>query len=75
MTFATVLAFLLKFGPEAAQLLPLLEKLAADIKAGRGETELSPADWAELARLNGLTASSIFAKEGVALPPPASPAP
>lgn len=69
MTPAAILTALLQFGPT---IIPLLAKLAADIKAGRGQQEVTQADWDELARLSALTSASIDARYGLVLPPPPS---
>lgn len=71
MTVLAIFEFITKFGPAAVQAIPLLAKLASDIKAGRGQQEATPADWAELSRLASLSSASIFVREGV-LPPPAA---
>ncbi len=66
MTPAALIALIIQYGPSV---VPLLSRLAADVKAGRGQQELTAADWDELTRLAGLTGAAIYAREGVALPP------
>ncbi len=58
MTYAAALQLLLQHGPAA---LALGQKLAAAIAAGRGQQEVSAADWAELDRLSKLTSAEIIA--------------
>lgn len=53
--------------------LPLVEKLLSDIRLGKTETTVTPEDVAEVSRLAHQTAAEIFARSGVALPPPAGP--
>ena len=48
--------------------LPLVQKLVADVEAGRTATTVTAADLAELDRLSRLTAAQILATEGVTLP-------
>lgn len=50
--------------------LPLLEKLIADIEAGRTHSTVTAADIAEVNRLAALKASDILASIGVTLPSP-----
>lgn len=66
MTTTALLALIMQYGPSV---VPLIAKLVADVKAGKGQTELTDADWAELLRLQSLTGASIYQREGVALPP------
>lgn len=73
MTISAIADFIIKFGPSAMQAIPLLEKLYADIKAGRAAVEATAADWAELTRLTLLSSAGIYAKLGIALPVPALP--
>ncbi len=70
MTFIAIAKFIETFGPAALQALPLLEKLYANIKEGRGSQEATPADWAELNRLRALTAEDIYERLGITPPPP-----
>jgi hypothetical protein len=48
--------------------LPLIEKIVADIQAGRTATTVTPADIAELDRLAKQSAAAIFERAGV-MPP------
>lgn len=66
MTTAALLALIMQYGPSV---VPLIAKLVADVKAGKGASEVTDADWAELLRLQGLSAASIYQREGIALPP------
>jgi len=72
MTPAAILAALLQFGPT---IIPLISKLVADIKAGKGQTEATPEDWAELNRLASLSAESIYSQLGITPPPPTASTP
>lgn len=73
MTIAAIAAFIQTFGPAAMAALPLLEKLYADIKAGRGQQEATPADWTEINRLAAQSAEDIYKRLGITPPPPATP--
>lgn len=53
-------------------LIPVITKVVADIQAGKGTTPLTDADWAALVALAAESSASIYAREGVPLPPPAS---
>lgn len=72
MTFAVVLDLLLKYGPSAVQ---LGSKLVTAIQAGKGQQEVSAADWAELDRLANQSSADIYARLGISPPPPSAPAP
>jgi hypothetical protein len=50
--------------------LPLIAKLMEDIKAGRTQTTVTPEDLLELKRLADQSAIDIYAKLGIAPPPP-----
>lgn len=66
MKFATLLPLVLQYGPS---IIPIIQNLVAAIKSGKGDTEVSDADWAELTRLSQLSAESIYARLGIELPP------
>lgn len=68
MTFSALLPLLLQYGPS---IIPLVSKLVANIQAGRGSVTVSDADWAELNRLASQTSGDIYARLGIAPPPPA----
>lgn len=68
MTFAALLPLVLTYGP---QIIPLVQKLVANIQAGRGNQTVTDADWAELTRLATLSSSDIYARLGITPPPPA----
>lgn len=68
MTTAALLTALLTYGPS---IIPLVQKLVADIHAGKANQEVTPEDWAELLALANQTSSSIYARLGIA-PPPAA---
>lgn len=70
MTTAMLLTAVLQYGP---QIIPLVAKLVADIKAGKGQQEPTEADWAELVRLAGQSSADIYAREGITPPPPTAP--
>ena len=72
MTTAAIIQAVLQFGPT---IVPLLAKLAADIRAGKAQQEPSQADWDELTRLAGLSSSSIYAGLGIDLPTATEPKP
>lgn len=48
-------------------------RIVAAIKAGRGQQEVTAADWVELDRLYNLSAEAIYARLGVELPPQKDP--
>lgn len=62
---ATLLA---QYGPSV---IPLVQKLIADIAAGRTASTVTAADLDELSRLSGLTAAGLYATAGVTAPPAA----
>lgn len=67
MTPVTLLAAVLQYGPS---IIGVVQKLVTDIEAGRGQKEVTAADLAELARLAGQTGEDIYARIGIAPPPP-----
>lgn len=70
MTFAALLPLVLTYGPS---IIPLVQKLAANISAGRGNQTVTDADWAELTRLALLTSDDIYKRLGITPPPPVAP--
>lgn len=68
MTIAAIAQLVATYGPAV---LPLVEKLIADIEAGKGAQVVDSAYIAELNRLASLTAEQIYAKAGVTPPPSA----
>jgi hypothetical protein len=66
LTVASVLQAVLTYGPTV---VGVLQKLVADIEAGRANEPVTAADLAELQRLGSQTAADIFARAGVKLPP------
>lgn len=66
MTFAVLLQALLTYGPS---IIPLAQKLVADIEAGKGNQTVTAADLAELAKLANQTADDIYARLGITPPP------
>lgn len=68
MTTAALLTALLQYGPS---IIPLAQKLVADIEAGRGQQNVTSADLAELAALAKQSGADIYARLGIA-PPPAA---
>jgi hypothetical protein len=67
----TVLANLLvKYGPSA---ISLGANIDSNIAAGKGQTEVTAADWAELDALSKQSAEDIYAKEGITPPPAPTP--
>jgi hypothetical protein len=71
MTFAALAVMIETYGPTV---IPILVKIYGSIADGKGAVNLTAEDWAELARLCALHGADIYAKLGIALPPPA-PAP
>ncbi len=65
MTAEILLPLIIKYGPA---IVPLVRKLAADIAAGRGQQELTAADWAELERLAANRAADLYLAAGVTPP-------
>lgn len=68
----TVLALLqavLTYGPTV---IPLVQKLGADVAAGKGDRVVTPDDLAELNRLANQSAGDIYARMGITPPPAAS---
>ena len=72
MTTASLATVLISILGAVPTILPLVQKLASDIAAGKGNTVVSQTDLDELTRLAALTSASIYTKEGVT-PPPAAP--
>jgi hypothetical protein len=66
MTTAALLTAVLTYGPS---IIPVVQKLVADIEAGKGNNTVTSEDLAELHRLTSLTAEQIFAGVGVTPPP------
>ena len=66
MTTAALLGAVLTYGPS---IIPLVQKLVADIEAGRGNALVTAADLAELARLANQTGEDIYARLGITPPP------
>lgn len=66
MTTAALLTAVLTYGPS---ILPLIQKLVADIEAGKSNTTVSAADIAELVTLSQQTSNDIYARLGIATPP------
>ncbi len=71
MTFAALLPLVLTYGPT---IIPLVQKLVTNIAAGRGNQQLTDADWNELTRLAALTSDDIYKRLGITPPPAATPA-
>ena len=69
MPIAALLTALLQYGPS---IIPLAQKLVADIEAGKGNNLVTSADLAELARLAGQTGEDIYSRLGITQPPPAA---
>lgn len=65
MNAVTLLDAVLKYGPT---IIPLVQKLVADIEAGKGNQTVTAADLAELARLAGQSAEDIYAAAGIQPP-------
>jgi hypothetical protein len=72
MTTAAITTLLVSILGSVPTILPLVQKLIADIAAGKGNQIVSQTDLDELVRLAALNASAIYAKEGVTPPPPAA---
>lgn len=65
MTTAALLTAVLTYGPS---IIPLVQKLVADIEAGKGNATVTSADLAELARLANESSSDIYKRLGIAAP-------
>ena len=68
LTVSTLLPLILQYGPS---IIGVVQKLVADIEAGKGNTVVTSADLDELNRLANLTSDSIYARLGIT--PPAAP--
>lgn len=68
MTFAVILPLLLKYAPEAVD---VIGHVVANIAAGRSQHEVTDADYAEIDRLAANTSDAIYKRLGIAPPPPA----
>jgi hypothetical protein len=68
MTIALLLQALLQYGPS---IIPLVQKLVADIEAGKGNQTVTSADLAELAKLAAQTSGDIYLRLGIEPPPKA----
>lgn len=68
MTIASLLTAVLTYGPS---ILPLCQKLVADIEAGKGATTVTAADLAELVALAAQTSDDIYKRLGITPPPTA----
>lgn len=66
MTTAALLQLVITYGP---QIIPLVEKLVANIQAGKGDENVSDADWLELTRLATQTSDDIYRRLGIEPPP------
>ncbi len=69
MTIAAIALFIETWGPSAMRMIPVLQKLYADIEAGRGQQKPSAEDFAELMRLYNETSDDIYKSAGVTPPP------
>lgn len=67
MKFAELLQLVLRYGPSV---IPLVSKLTSAIAAGKSNEPVTEADWAELTRLANQTGADIYARMGIAPPPP-----
>lgn len=66
----TPVALLVQLLAAAPNILGLVQKLIADVAAGKGQQPITDADWAVLVALGFQTSEDIFKREGVPLPPP-----
>jgi hypothetical protein len=64
-------AILIQLLASAPNILGLVQKLAADIHAGKGTAPLTDADWQVLIALGYQTSADIYKREGVTPPPSA----
>ena len=67
MNTIAVLNAITTWGPA---IIPILQKLTADIEAGKGQAAVTSADLAELAAYAANTSGSLYAAAGVIPPPP-----
>lgn len=65
-TFLALLNAVLTYGPTV---IPLAQKLGADVAAGRGNQQVTTADLDELARLAKQSGEDIYARMGITPPP------
>lgn len=66
LTVSTLLSLVLQYGPSV---VGVVQKLVADIEAGRGNTTVTAADLAELQRLATQSSDDIYARLGITPPP------
>lgn len=68
LTISSLLQLILQYGPT---IVPLLQKLYADIASGKGNQEVTQADLDALAKLSTQTSADIYLRLGIT-PPSAS---
>jgi hypothetical protein len=66
MNPALILTLLAQYGPS---ILPLLQKLFADIEAGRTASTVTAQDFADLQKLASQTSGDIYLRLGITPPP------
>lgn len=66
MNFALLLNAVLTYGPS---IIPLAQKLVANIEAGKGNQTVTAADLAELAALANQSADDVYKRLGITPPP------
>lgn len=66
MTYLALLDLVIKYAPEAVN---LIEHLVINVASGRAAKVVTDADATELDRLGSLTAEAIFARKGITPPP------
>ena len=72
LTIVGVLQLVMQYGPSV---VGLIQKLVADIEAGKGNQVVTAQDLADLAKLAQQTGEDIYARLGITPPPPAPPKP
>lgn len=65
----TPIAILIALLNSSGTLVPMIQKLFADVQAGKGNVPLTDADWAALLALATETSDDIYKREGVTPPP------
>lgn len=76
MTLAALIPLIIKYGIQILDLAPeviaVIAKIEADIKAGKTNTVVTQADLDDLKSLAAQTSAAILAREGITPPPAAA---
>jgi hypothetical protein len=65
MTTSVLLGLVIQYGPS---IIPLIQKLIADIEAGKGNAVVSAADLAALSAMANQTSADIYKRLGITPP-------